>query len=555
MSHIPSIVAGLREIGWLLSLRQEDFFRSRAYKKAAEALARYDGDLEPLIESGRLTEVPGVGKSTARIIGELHQTGRARLLSELRKAFPRDVARLARIPGLGLSRLQQLHAELGIETAEDLRNACASGAVAGVKGFGPKTVQKVVQALDQARATPALLLLPHARTLAAELSTLWQPHLGTALHPTGAIRRCEPGIAEIELLGVRTGSGDGLPPSPKLPRAGDLTPVASEVAVPGLIGGTTRLRDGAPVRIWLAPEPQQGLALLATTGPSSLARALLRSAVPGDNEAQLFHRAGLTPWPPEVRDLWSDRAEPPQLVQREDLRGLVHAHTTRSDGRDGLAAMAHGARALGYSYLTVTDHSPSAKYAGGLSLAELDEQGEEARRVEAEADIRILLGTESDIQRAGGLDHPLERLEALDIVIASIHGRFRLDEAAMTERLLRTFDLPLRLIWGHPLGRLVLTRPPIEADLPRVFDRLAERGHILEVNGDPHRMDLPPAWIREAKQRGLKFVVSADAHSVRGLSMAETALDCARAGGLEAGDILNTLDADAFADAVRPSLP
>ena len=143
-------------------------------------------------------------------------------------------------------------------------------------------------------------------------------------------------------------------------------------------------------------------------------------------------------------------------------------------------------------------------------------------------------------------------LERLDLVIASLHGRFRLDAEAMTERLLKTFDLPVRMIWGHPLGRLVLSRPPIEADLPRIFDRMAERGHILEVNGDPHRMDLPPEWIRQARQRGIPFVLSADAHSVRGLRMADTAVDCARAGGLGPSDVLNTLDPQGFVAAVAP---
>ncbi|MEM7677163.1 MAG: DNA polymerase/3'-5' exonuclease PolX, partial [Myxococcota bacterium] len=161
-------------------------------------------------------------------------------------------------------------------------------------------------------------------------------------------------------------------------------------------------------------------------------------------------------------------------------------------------------------------------------------------------------GTESDIQAAGGLDHPEEVLASLDVVIASVHGRFRLDQDAMTERLLTTIDLPNRMVWGHPLGRLVLSRPPIEADLDRVFDRIAEKGHIIEVNGDPHRMDLPPQWIRAAKKRGIRMVLSADAHSVRGLEMAKTAVDCARVGGLEPADVLNTRPAEAFMAAVDP---
>ncbi len=559
------IVASLRELSWLLTLRNEDFFRSRAYGKAADAIVRYDGDLGTLIDDGKVASLPGVGKSTALIVGELHQTGRCRVLSDLRRDFPREVGRLARVPGLGLVRLQALHKALGIETVQDLRKAAASGALAGVKGFGPALIGRIQKSLDGVDDAPHRILLPHARTMADDLIERWSPLLGCDLVVTGAIRRREVAIDGIDLIGahVRTTIDE-------LPRVGTLKPVAPPVLT-GTRGPTAdgammrayeRLRDvrawqgmlaeGLPVRLWLAPPAVFGAALVATTGPERFVQDILPRAEVLNDEAQCIKSAGFAVWPPEVRHAFSADTPSPDLVDRGQLQGLVHAHTTDSDGRDDLRTLAREAKALGYAYMTVTDHSPSARYAHGLDLNALAQQAAVIRDVEAEVGLRILRGTESDIHPDGGLDHPIEVLQDLDVVIASIHGQFRMDADAMTERLLKTFDLPVRVIWGHPLGRLVLTRAPIEADLDRILDRIADRGHIIEINGDPHRMDLPPEWIREARKRGIPLVLSADAHSARGLRMTDTAVDAARAGGVGASEVLNALDPDAFAAAVKP---
>ncbi len=541
------IIASLKEISWLLSLRSEDFFRSRAYGKAADAVARFSGDIGALVDSGRVADLDGIGARTALIIGELHQTGRCQLLSDLRKDFPREVGRLARLPGLGLSRLQILHRELGIETVEDLRQACASQAMAKVRGFGPATIKKIEAALTNFEDAPTRLLLPHARQLSTTLIALWSSRLGASLEVTGAVRRREPAIDAIELVAATVRSD-----VPELERIGALRRLDAIAQLPALRGFEGVLREGIPARLWLVPPAQRGAGLLVTTGPDALVATALDRAEVFDDERALLESAGLPYWPPEIRSMFAEGRTPPSLVEVSQLSGVVHAHSTDSDGRDDIRTLAEAAKELGYQYLTITDHSPSARYAHGVSLRDLRRQAEAIRAVEAEVGIRILCGTESDIQPHGGLDHPLDVLEGLDLVIASIHGRFRLDAEAMTERLLKTFDLPIRMIWGHPLGRLVLSRPPIAADLDRILDRIAERGHILEVNGDPHRMDLPPPWIREAKERGIRFVLSADAHSARGLRMAETAVDCGRAGGLEPADVLNTLDVPAFLEAVGP---
>lgn len=532
-----AVIAGLRELGWLLSAREEDHFRARAYQKAADALASYEGDLDALIDAARITELRGVGAGTARVVGELYQTGRARVLSDLRQQFPRDARRLVRVPGLGLSRLQKMHAALGIQTVADLRTACADGSLAKVKGFGAKTVEKIAAGIESLDDQPAAWLLPRAEAWARQLLE----SLPEAV-VTGSLRRRCPSVDVIELL---LATHDPQPP------------VLPELRWRPCSDGSSfeaNNREGMPVVLHLASRETFGTRLLQTTGPEPFVAAVLE-VCPGPFASEQDHleRAGIPPWPPEVRHAFSPGRPAPTLIERSDVRGAVHCHTTRSDGRNTLLEMATEAKRLGFEYLTVTDHSPTARYAQGLDLKGLKAQATEAAEVEAAVGIRVLRGTESDIQRDGGLDHPIEVLEQLDVVIASIHGRFRLDPEAMTERLLRTFDLPIRMIWGHPLGRLLLSRAPIQLELEAVLDRIAERGHIIEINGDPHRMDFPPELVPLARERGISFVLSCDAHSVRGLSMVDSAVDCARSGGLDSEAVLNTEDAESFLSKVRPS--
>jgi DNA polymerase (family X) len=243
---------------------------------------------------------------------------------------------------------------------------------------------------------------------------------------------------------------------------------------------------------------------------------------------------------------------PINLITLVDLRGMVHCHTTYSDGKDSVEAMARAAEALGMQYLTITDHSVTASYARGLSLDRLRRQWDEIARVQEKVTVRLLRGTESDILADGSLDYPDGILEQLDVVIASIHHRHRMDAQQMTRRIVTAMRHPCFKIWGHALGRYVLRRPPIDCDVEEILDAMTTARAAIEVNGDPHRLDMEPRWIREARRRGLKFVVSSDAHSVADLSYLRWGVDMARRGWLTRQDVLNTLDLDAFQAAVRP---
>jgi DNA polymerase (family 10) len=274
-------------------------------------------------------------------------------------------------------------------------------------------------------------------------------------------------------------------------------------------------------------------------------------------EEDIYRRLGIQYIPPEMRE---DEGEIEiaragrltQPVELADIRGMTHCHTVYSDGRNSIEEMALAAEAMGMTYLTITDHSPSAHYAGGVGIDRLRAQWDEIARVQERVKIKLLKGTESDICEDGSLDYPDPILEKFDIIIASIHVRHKMDSEQMTQRLLRALKLPLFKIWGHPLGRLIGSRQPLACRMEEILDAIAESKCAVEVNGDPRRLDLEPQWIRAARTRGIKCIVSTDAHSIGGLANLHYGVSTARRGWLTRKEVLNTLDAEDFMRAVHP---
>ncbi len=275
------------------------------------------------------------------------------------------------------------------------------------------------------------------------------------------------------------------------------------------------------------------------------------------DEKEIYRRLGMQYVPPELREDEGEieaalAGKLPRLVEYGDIRGLTHCHTVYSDGKNTVEEMALAADALGMEYLTITDHSPSAFYAGGVEVERLKRQWEEIDRAQEKVKVRLLKGTESDILPGGALDYPDEILARFDIVIASIHQRNKMDADQMTRRLVAAMKSPFFKIWGHPLGRLIGSRPPLECHMEKVLDAVAEAKAAIEVNGDPRRLDLEPRWVRAARARGIRFLVSTDAHSTAALGYLRYGIDMARRGWLAAGEVLNVLPAKKFLSAVRP---
>jgi DNA polymerase (family 10) len=277
-----------------------------------------------------------------------------------------------------------------------------------------------------------------------------------------------------------------------------------------------------------------------------------------EDERELYARLDLSWIPPEIREDLGEIEEAARgevdLVEQADIRGFVHCHSTWSDGKHSIEEMARAAEARGAKFITITDHSKTAHYAGGLDIDRIRRQWDEIDEVQERVSIRILKGTETDILADGALDWPDAVLERFDVVIASIHNRYRQEEDAMTERILRAMRHPLFKIWGHPLGRLVTSRPPVPCRVEEVLDALAASRGAIEISGDPRRLDMEPRWARAARERGIPFVLSVDAHSMRELDNLRYAVGLARRAGLRRHDVLNARGPAAFARLVRPAV-
>jgi DNA polymerase (family 10) len=567
------VARALRELGALLEVKGENPFKVRAYENGARAVEGLTEDLAALVAQGRLTDVAGIGEALARKIAELHATGKTGLLDQLRAELPPGVPELLQVPDLGPRKIALLHRALGIGTVADLKAACEAGRVREVKGFGARTEQKILEGIRRLESrAPRVLLADALETAGQLLEHLRRSGLAERVDVAGSARRWKETVGDLDLAAASD-------------RPRELSshlaafPLVEQLVAQGETSTTVRLAGGLQADLRVVPPGDYPTLLHHLTGSRAhhvklrglardrgltlgewgLARIDGGAKVPVASEDDVYRALGMQPVPPELRE---DEGEieaalagrlPADLVREEDLLGMVHVHTTWSDGRASLEDMARAAEAMGMRYLTVTDHSRSAAYAGGLAVDRLEAQWEDIARVQERVGIRLLRGTEADILEDGSLDYPDRVLERLDVVVASVHSRMKMDADRMTRRLVRAMQLPFFKIWGHATGRLLLERDPYGLHMEEVLDAVAGSRAAVEVNGDPHRLDMEPRFLRMAKERGIRFVVATDAHSVAGLRNLRFGVMTARRGWVTRGEVLNALPAEAFASAVRPA--
>jgi DNA polymerase (family 10) len=560
LQNAEDVARGLAEIAALLELSSAQRFRVRAYRQGAAIVEGLGDQLGQAIESGRLSEIEGIGRALAREIDELWNLGHSDLLERLRRESPPGASELIQVAGMTPRRLRTLHDALGIDSVLALRAACAAGKVRAIKGLGEKTEALLARGCESwlARAgAPRQVLLVRAATLLDALKD--RLHDVAQVELAGAARRGQETVGELEV--VITASDDEA--------VWERLAGWNKVVRVARADGRVMLNDGIPLCLHFVARPGlHGLQLLRATGGAGHLQALrshaaergsddplaLDTKLEFADESAVYASLGLHWVPPELRndDSTAQAASVEPLVSLTDLQGQVHCHTVYSDGVNSIEEMARAAHAQGMKYITITDHSPSAHYARGVQVDRLKQQWDEIAEVQERVPIRILRGTESDILSDGSLDFPDAILEQFDVIIASIHARLRMDRAAMTSRLSRAMALPCFKIWGHGLGRVLLQRDPIDCDVPHVLDALAASRGAVEINADPHRLDLPPHWLCAARERGLRFVISADAHSVRGLEVLGFGVTMARRAGITPSEVLNTRSADEFARSVRP---
>ncbi|HSA56191.1 MAG TPA: DNA polymerase/3'-5' exonuclease PolX [Gemmatimonadaceae bacterium] len=560
-----SAAHALAEIAVLLELRGENPFRARAFAGAARTIQSLRvRDIAPLVRSRELAAYRGIGPVSMAVLRELIETGDSAYLAHLRETTPDGLTEMLRVPGLGPARIHRLYTGLGVASVAELEAVARDGRLAALPGFGRRTAERVLRGIASLRAAGERLLHTVADGAARHLCSLLERHPGIArVEIAGSLRRgCEL-VGDVDLVVVCRE-----PPARVAASVAEL-PGAREVR-----GGSTtpsvRFAGGLRADLYCVAASRFPVALWRATGSAGHVAALERLAnarglsLAGDrvlgpdgqelliaSELALYEALGIPYVSPELRE---DRGEVdaarngrlPALLEAGDIRGVLHCHSTWSDGRASIEEMALAAKARGWEYLGITDHSQAAFYAGGLPREAVRRQHEEIDRLNARLEgIRVLKGTEADILADGRLDYGAELLDRFDYVVGSVHSRFGMPEARMTERILTALEDPHLTILAHPTGRLLLNREPYAVNLDAVLERAAEQRVAVELDCDPHRMDLDWRWIRVARDRGAMVEIGPDAHSVDGLNAMELGVIQGRKAWLEASDVLNARDVNA----------
>jgi DNA polymerase (family X) len=524
----------------LLELADANPYTTRAYRRAAETIRGAGTHVEVLIRSGRVRELRGIGSGIEARLRELVETGTIEELDELEREIAPDLVGLGRYLGLGAKRSVEVARALGVQTADEFREAAAAGRLGAVPGIGPKTEARLLEALareDEPRPKRGLLL-----NRAWELVAGIADALGG--EPAGDVRRWRD---SCEHLAVVCAAAD---PDALLVRFGGLPQIVAlvEQRDRGAVGVTV---EGVPVELVVAEPERFGTALVRATGSAAYVVAL-EPLPDAPDEDGVYRALGVPFCPPELREA-PFRGEPPALVEVEDIRGDLHCHTTWSDGRASVEEMGRAARDRGYDYLAICDHSPAVGAVPGLTGDDLRRQADEiAAANELLAPFRVLRGIECDILPDGRLDLPDDVLAELDWVQASVHGGQRMPRREMTKRVEEALHNPYVRCLSHPKGRYINRRPENALDLERVFELALQQGIALEVNGLPDRLDLSGEHVREALKAGVPIVCSTDSHSVRGLQNMVLSVATARRGGATAANVLNSRPLDAVLSEPAP---
>jgi DNA polymerase (family 10) len=557
--HNADIADQFEQLADLLELREENPFRIRAYRNAAQFIRGHGRSLADLVAAGEdLSALPGIGEDLAGKIETIVRTGKLPLLAQVRAKVPAPLVEMTRIEGLGPRRAKALYRALRIRSLEDLRRAASSGRIREVKGFGPKTEKLIGERAARLVTGERRIKLAEAEAIVAPLVEYLRHGAGVdQVTVAGSYRRRRETVGDLDVL---VSAGRAAAAMQRLVEYEEVDTVLAR----GPTRATVRLRNGLQVDVRVVPPVSYGAALHYFTGSKAhniaarklaLARGLKLNEygvfrgtrrLGGRTEQEVFAALDL-PWiAPELRE---DRGELeaardrrlPRLVEPGDIRGDLHCHTRATDGHDTLEAMARAAAAMGYEYLAINDHSRRVAMAHGLDarrlLAQVRAIDALNRRLEG---LVVLKSVEVDILEDGTLDLPDSVLEELDFTVCAIHYGLRRSREQQTERVLRAMDNRYFTILAHPTGRLINAREPYDLDFERVLAAAKARGHILELNAHPDRLDLDDRYCRLAKEAGVRVAISTDAHRAADLSLMRHGLDQARRGWLERADVVNT---------------
>ena len=549
------VCAILEEIAMLLELAGENPFKARSYVNVARELEKNEADLDVLVREQRLREIKGVGEALEQKIEELVTTGSLAYHQELRAKYPKTLFDLFRIPGLGAKKIKVLHEDLKISSLEELEQAC-NGTVAGLKGFGEKTERKILEGIAYARQHQGLYLIHKAKGEAEKLlEWLSEDKAVIRIELAGSLRRRKEVIKDIDIV------ASSKKPEALMKRFIE-APNVERVTGHGDTKSSVVLRSGIAADLRVVTDEEFPFALHHFTGSKEHNVAMRQRAkdrdlkmneygvfrgdtlVPCDDETSIFKLLDLPYIQPELREDMGELelTETPRLIERDDLIGVIHCHSTYSDGKATIEQMARGAIERKYAYIVLADHSQTAAYAGGLSPAAVMKQHREIDALNATLKrFRIVKCIESDIRTDGSLDYEEDMLKSFELIIASVHSGLNMNEADATRRVLKAVENPYTSILGHMTGRLLLMREGYPLDTDRIVDACVRNRVAIEINADPRRLDMDWRHVKRARDKGAMFSLGPDAHSVEGMDNMQYGVGIARKGWLGPEHIINCM--------------
>src|SRR5216684_4470591 len=564
----------LNETADLMEIAGEDSFRIRSYRNGATAIEGYPERVADIVKNPerKVTDIPGIGKGLAAVLAEIIERGSCERRDVLLLKYPPAALEFLKIQGLGPKGVAVLFEHFQITTIDELETLCREQKLRTLPRMGAKLEEKVLRSIEQYRRSAGRFLLSFAEQTTREISDYLSELPGVEkITAAGSLRRGRETVGDVDLLVTGPAAGAVLDRFVAHPKVGEILG-RGENKASARVG-----HEGLQVDVRALPRESFGAGLQYFTGSKEHNVALRSRAVRmgfklseyglfrseddtlvcSETEEQIYEALGLRWIPPEMRENLGEierAAEDrlPPLVQVSDMRGDLHMHTRETDGRATLEEMAEAAKAQGYSYIAITDHSKALAMSNGLDEARAVAFARQVREInKRDLGIRIFSGLECDILRDGELDLANDALAELDLVIGSVHSHMNLEAAEMTDRLLRALECPQLKVLGHPTGRLLMQREPFPFDFERIVAEAVKRGVHFEINASPERLDLNGNMVRTAKSRGAKFTISTDAHHPKHLHNMEYGVVTARRGWLGPDDILNTLSAEKFQQAIR----
>jgi DNA polymerase (family 10) len=560
---LKSEIAGLFDsFADLLEFKGENPFKIKAFRNGSSAISNIEGDLEPLIKSGAVKDIKGIGKGLQSIIQEYYENGYSVEYESLLNEIPEGITELLKIRGLGVKKIKLLVDELGVNSLDELAKACKENKVASIKGFGNKTEESILKEIERINASKDFSLLSASEIEANRILSILNDIEGIKkIEITGELRRSCEIISKIEYVILVDSEVSFLPNLKNKVVVKDsfskkIISKNSNEKTFELVYKGCEIEPSLSIKVFIyytnAPEDFIRL-LYITTGSKEFTEAYDLSELehaPVKDEAGIFNEFNMKYVIPEMREKEYLTAAP-GLKANSDLdfelfQGLLHFHTNASDGKNSLTDMVSAAKEFGFKYAAVCDHSKSAYYANGLNEERILLQKKEIAGITFENGLRILQGVESDILKDGELDFTDEFLKEIDFVVASIHSRFNMTEDEMTSRIIKAVENPYTDLLGHPTGRLLLARAPYKVNIRKVIEACARNEVAIEINANPHRLDLDWRNIYYAREKGCLFSINPDAHDIYGITDIKYGIKVARKAGLKSAEVINCFDYESF---------